>query len=52
MIKKIFASLIATLFLYSMLSTLAGCGTVKGLGQDIERGGQKLQEEAIEHRRY
>jgi predicted small secreted protein len=27
----------------------AGCHTVKGAGEDIERGGQKIQEEAIEH---
>jgi len=53
MIKRIFASsLMATLVLCGMLGALAGCSTVKGVGQDIERGGQKLQEEAIEHRRY
>ena len=52
MAKRIFASLMATLFLCSMLGTLASCSTVKGVGQDIERGGQKLQEEAIEHQRY
>lgn len=52
MIKRIFASLMATLLCCSMAGTLAGCNTVRGVGQDIERGGQKLQEEATEHRRY
>ena len=51
MIKRIFASLMATLILCSMVGTLAGCNTVQGVGQDIERGGQKIQEEAVEHRR-
>jgi predicted small secreted protein len=26
--------------------TTAGCNTMQGLGQDIERGGEKLQEKA------
>jgi len=25
------------------LTVLAGCNTMKGLGEDIERGGEKLQ---------
>jgi entericidin B len=28
------------------LALLAGCNTMQGLGQDIERGGEKLQEKA------
>ena len=52
MIKSILASLMATLILCSMAGTLAGCSTVRGVGQDMERGGQKIQEEAIEHRTY
>ncbi|MCS3902075.1 putative small secreted protein [Methylohalomonas lacus] len=27
---------------------LAGCNTMEGLGQDIERGGEELEEEANE----
>jgi predicted small secreted protein len=27
-------------------AVLAGCNTMQGLGQDIERGGEKLQEKA------
>ena len=29
--------------LAAALAALAGCNTMKGLGQDIERGGEKLQ---------
>jgi len=29
-----------------MLGTLAGCNAMQGLGQDIERGGEKIQEKA------
>jgi len=34
------------LALAAMIAVLAGCNTMHGLGQDIERGGEKLQEEA------
>lgn len=42
MLKKIFA----TLMLLGMLGTIAGCNTMQGLGQDIERGGEKIQDKA------
>ena len=29
---------------------LAGCNTMAGVGKDVERGGQKVQNEANEHR--
>lgn len=29
--------------LFAFILTTAGCNTVNGLGQDIEKGGQKLQ---------
>jgi predicted small secreted protein len=32
--------------LAAMVALLAGCNTMQGLGQDIERGGEKLQEKA------
>ena len=38
MIKKLLSITFATALL-----VLAGCNTVKGLGQDVERGGEKLQ---------
>ncbi len=31
---------------------LSGCNTVQGAGKDIEKGGQKVQEEAKEHKTY
>ena len=42
MLKKIFA----ILMLLGMLGTIAGCNTMQGLGQDIERGGDKIQNKA------
>jgi len=42
MLQKIFA----TLMLLGILGTIAGCNTMQGLGQDIERGGEKIQEKA------
>jgi predicted small secreted protein len=42
MIKKIFA----TLMLLGMLGTIAGCNTMHGFGQDVERGGEKIQDKA------
>ena len=42
MVKRIFA----ILMLLGMLGGIAGCNTVHGLGQDIERGGEKLQDKA------
>ncbi|HEY4722378.1 MAG TPA: entericidin A/B family lipoprotein [Anaerolineae bacterium] len=42
MLQKIFA----TLMLLGMLGTIAGCNTMQGLGQDIERGGEKIQDKA------
>lgn len=31
---------------------LTGCNTVQGAGKDIERAGDKVQQEAVEHKRY
>jgi len=42
MLQKI----LATMMLLGMLGSIAGCNTMQGLGQDIERGGEKLQEKA------
>jgi predicted small secreted protein len=32
--------------------TLSACNTMQGVGKDVERGGQKVQEEAKEHKTY
>jgi predicted small secreted protein len=43
-------SLLAALFLAGLFGTVAGCNTMAGAGQDIEQGGRKLKNEAIEHK--
>jgi predicted small secreted protein len=48
MLKKIiycFAALAAAL-------TLSACNTMSGVGKDVEKGGQKIQDEAKEHKTY
>jgi entericidin B len=42
MLRKI----LAALMLFGMLGAIAGCNTMQGLGQDIERGGEKIQDKA------
>jgi predicted small secreted protein len=42
MLQKIFA----TLLLLGLLGTIAGCNTMHGFGQDVERGGEKIQDKA------
>ena len=41
-----FQRILAALMLFGMLSTFAGCNTMRGFGQDMERGGEKIQEKA------
>lgn len=43
---------LVALFLVLVYATLAGCNTMAGLGRDIERGGEKLQDHAQEPPRY
>ena len=52
MLKKLSASLFATLFLAGLFGTLAGCNTIEGAGTDIQQGGKALKEEAREHKNY
>jgi predicted small secreted protein len=33
-------------------ATLSACNTTAGFGRDVERAGQKVQDEAIEHKKY
>jgi entericidin B len=49
MIRKIMASLLATLFLAGAFGTLAGCNTMEGAGRDIQQGGRAITDEAREH---
>ena len=46
MLKRIIA-----MMLLGASVTLAGCNTMAGIGEDVERGGQKLQGEARETQR-
>ncbi|EKD29182.1 MAG: hypothetical protein ACD_79C00025G0013 [uncultured bacterium] len=41
--KRITVLIIALLFL---IITNAGCGSIKGVGKDIEKAGEKIQESA------
>lgn len=50
MLKKIFSTLITALFLVGLLGATTACNTMHGLGQDVERGGEKLQKESNERR--
>jgi len=50
MIRKFMASLLATLFFAGLFGTLAGCNTMEGAGQDIQRGGKAITDEAREQR--
>ena len=40
------------IFCLAVLSSIAltACNTVQGAGKDIERGGEKIQDEAAEHK--
>jgi predicted small secreted protein len=50
MINRIFAPLLAALFLAGFFGALAGCNTVEGAGKDIQQGGQAISNEAREKR--
>ncbi len=41
-----FRKILATLMLVGLMGAIAGCGTMKGFGQDVERGGEKIQDKA------
>jgi predicted small secreted protein len=47
MIKTIFVSLLATLFL---AGTMVACNTIAGAGKDVEQGGKAVKDEANEHK--
>jgi predicted small secreted protein len=45
--KALLAAIIGASFLM-----LGGCNTVEGVGKDVKAGGQKVEREAAEHKRY
>jgi predicted small secreted protein len=51
MFKKILASLLTVAFLSGLTINLAACNTMAGVGADVSRGGEKIKEEANEHKR-
>jgi predicted small secreted protein len=42
MLQKI----LAALMLLGILGTIAGCNTMQGFGEDVQRGGEKIQDKA------
>jgi predicted small secreted protein len=48
--KRLIALMLVTS--YVLLAGLAGCNTMQGAGKDIERGGEKIQKEAQENKKY
>ena len=50
MMKKLMLVLAGLSIASSVL--LTGCNTVQGAGRDVEKAGQKVQDEAVEHKRY
>jgi predicted small secreted protein len=50
MMKKLMLVLVALTIGSPVL--LTGCNTMQGAGRDIEKAGNKIQEEAVEHKRY
>jgi predicted small secreted protein len=51
MFKRILASLLTVAYLSGLTITLGACNTMAGVGEDISRGGDKIKEEANEHKR-
>jgi entericidin B len=48
--QRLIALMLATS--YVLLAGLAGCNTIQGAGKDVERGGEKIQKEAQENKKY
>lgn len=50
MFKKIAVMLVASIFMVGVVGAMSGCNTMHGVGQDVENGGDKIKQEANEHR--
>lgn len=46
MLKRTVMGFFAALFLTGLFGGLTGCNTMRGVGEDLERGGEKIQREA------
>jgi len=51
MFKKLLSSTILGALVVSAFA-ISGCNTMQGAGKDIEKGGEKIQKEAVEHKKY
>jgi predicted small secreted protein len=51
MLKKILSTTLLGAFVASTFA-IAGCNTIQGAGKDVEKGGEKIQKEAVEHKKY
>jgi predicted small secreted protein len=50
--KRLFALALAATFALPSFALLSGCNTVEGAGKDIQKGGEKIKEEAKENKKY
>ena len=46
MFKKIIGTMLASIFAVGIVTSVAGCNTMQGVGEDVEHGGQKLENAA------
>lgn len=49
--RKMIRKMISLLLLAGFTGGLLGCNTMRGLGQDVERGGEKIQQESRDAQR-
>ena len=50
--KRLLALALAATFALPSVALVSGCNTVEGAGKDISAGGNKVKEEAKEHKNY
>jgi entericidin B len=50
--KRQLALALAATFALPSFALLSGCNTVEGAGKDIQAGGDKIKDEAREHKKY
>jgi predicted small secreted protein len=50
MLNRTLAKLLTPLLIAGLTVVFTGCNTMHGAGKDIERGGEKIQEKADEHK--
>ena len=50
--KRLLALALAATFARPSFALLSGCNTVEGAGKDIQKGGEKIKDEARENKKY